>query len=502
MLFPSHVIASGSAYSGNRSPLATYTETFSWTRGTHAIKTGIEFRRAGSQGWAAGTMPTVTGGAGDVPVRGIDTIPNLLPSNITLAQNLLLSLSGSVSTVAETFQTREPTDTDFKDFRDIYFLPDNPDGRYGVMREWHQNEVNLFIKDDWKITPSFTLNMGIRYDLFRVPYQISASGKNWTAGLLGGNSAVFGYSGRSINDWMSGGSPQKGELTQTVLIGKGTKYPDQGVWPSDKNNFGPAIGFAWSPSWGGKDKTTIRGGYQVAYQLPGNTISWISVDTGNIGLSYSPTDRGDGTFRDFSNITIPLPVTQKPWVSTIPVTARSQSLSLFAPDYTTPYVETFTLGVTRSLASKLTVDVRYLGTRGIKLHSTMNLNDADFRNNGLIKALEITRAGGDAPLFDQMLQGLNIGQRRHRNANIGIRGLAPSCLVPHRHRQWKFCGSRPNAQHDEYRHGAARGQIIAGGTLRSSGLFPENFIVTNPQFTSITYRNNSDSSNYHSCKRK
>jgi hypothetical protein len=29
-------------------------------------------------------------------------------------------------------------------------------------------------------------------------------------------------------------------------------------------------------------------------------------------------------------------------------------------------------------------------------------------------------------------------------------------------------------------------------------LFPENFIVVNPQFSTITYRNNSDSSNYHS----
>jgi hypothetical protein len=55
------------------------------------------------------------------------------------------------------------------------------------------------------------------------------------------------------------------------------------------------------------------------------------------------------------------------------------------------------------------LDVRYVGTRGMKLHAAMNLNDADFRNNGLIKALEIRRAGGDAPMFDQMLKGLNIG---------------------------------------------------------------------------------------------
>ena len=42
------------------------------------------------------------------------------------------------------------------------------------------------------------------------------------------------------------------------------------------------------------------------------------------------------------------------------------------------------------------------------------------------------------------------------------------------------------------------GQTISGGTLRSSGLFPENFIVANPQFSTMEMRNNSDSSNYHS----
>jgi hypothetical protein len=161
-------------------------------------------------------------------------------------------------------------------------------------------------------------------------------------------------------------------------------------------------------------------------------------------------------------------------------------------------VQTFTLGVTRSLSSNLTVDVKYVGTRGIKLHSTINLNDADFRNNRLLQALETTRAGGDALMFDQMLRGLNIGS--------GVIGTAIS-------------GSEALRRHASFRSLIAngdyvavarllnttnigtvqpRGQIIGGGTMRSSGLFPENFFVVNPQFGSITYRNNSDSSNYHS----
>ncbi len=497
VLFASNVLAAGSAYSGNASPLYTYTDTLSWTKGTHAFKSGIEFRYASSKGWAAGLMPTVTGGAGDVPVKGIDMVSGLLPSNITLAQNLLLSLSGSVQSISETFQTLEPTDTDYRDFRDLYFLKGNPEGRYGVMRQWHQNEVNFFIKDDWKITPSLTLNLGLRYDLFRVPYQSSASGKNWTQGLLGGNQAVFGYSGRSINDWMPGGSQQKGDLTQIVAIGEGTPYPKQGIWKSDKNNFSPAVGFAWSPNWGGKDKTTIRGGYQIAYQLPGNTISWISVDTGS-SLSYSPTDLGNGTFRDYTSISVPLPLTQRPFVGVVPVTQRSTSLALFAPDYTTPYIQTLTLGVTRSLSSNLTLDVKYVGTHGLKLHSTMNLNDAEIRRNGLLQALEITRAGGNAPMFDQMFKGLNLGSGVVGTAVSGSEALRLNSSFRSLIATGDFVAVARLLNTTNVGTVQPAGQIIAGGTLRSSGLFPENFISTNPQFTSITYRNNSDSSNYHS----
>ena len=168
--------------------------------------------------------------------------------------------------------------------------------------------MSFFAKDDWRITPNFTLNLGMRYDVFRVPYLVSASGAGFTPGLEGGNDALYGYSGRGIGSWMSGGGPQKGALTKTILIGRDTDHPNQGIWPSDRNNFGPAIGFAWSPSLWGQNKTTVRGGYQLSYQLPGNSISWIDVDVGNLpGFTAEPTDLGNGTFRDFSNIFLLLP---------------------------------------------------------------------------------------------------------------------------------------------------------------------------------------------------
>src|SRR5262249_7099973 len=118
------VVGNGTDYA-HRSPESSYKDTLSWTRGAHAIKTGVEFRFANSltedpSGGVTGgdLIPFVVGGAGDRPVTGIDRVPGMLPPNISLAQDLLLSLSGSVDSVIEKFETREPTDKQFRSFSD------------------------------------------------------------------------------------------------------------------------------------------------------------------------------------------------------------------------------------------------------------------------------------------------------------------------------------------------------------------------------------------------
>ncbi len=65
-LFSNHVLgASGDL--GNVSPLTTFTNSLSWTKANHAVKSGVEFRYANTRGYqASGLIPTVTGGAGDM----------------------------------------------------------------------------------------------------------------------------------------------------------------------------------------------------------------------------------------------------------------------------------------------------------------------------------------------------------------------------------------------------------------------------------------------------
>src|SRR5262249_45477251 len=72
--------------------------------------------------------------------------------------------------------------------------------------------------------------------------------------------------------------------------------------------------------------------------------------------------------------------------------------------------------ITRSLMRNQTLDVKYIGTFGRKILDSQNLNVATvFDNAELFEALKITRAGGDAPLFDQMFAGLDL----HGTAGTG-----------------------------------------------------------------------------------
>jgi outer membrane receptor protein involved in Fe transport len=95
-------------------------------------------------------------------------------------------------------------------------------------------EYGLFVQDDWKATPRLTLNLGLRYDLFTSPTESS-----------GRLSYYFSNAKKVVTATGSGDH----------IVG------------TDKNNFGPRIGFAYSLN---PNKTMVlRGGYGLLYALDG-----------------------------------------------------------------------------------------------------------------------------------------------------------------------------------------------------------------------------------------
>jgi hypothetical protein len=173
---------------------------------------------------------------------------------------------------------------------------------------------------------------------------------------------------------------------------------------------------------------------------------------------------------------------------------------VYDPNYVNPYIQNFNMSVTRNVRRNVTVDVRWVATRGTKLTGNLALNQVNYLTNGLLEALEITRAGGNAKLFDDMFKGLNVSGAGTATVGQVVAGVVQT-------------GSMQLRANTTYRANIANGNYaavatalntstlatgLAGGLIRNSGLFPENFIVNNPQFSSVQYNTNSGNSIYHS----
>ncbi len=207
---------------------------------------------------------------------------------------------------------------------------------------YHPNLLrqSYFGEDDWKVTQSLTLNLGLRYEYF-------------------------------------------GQPANTFLIPAFTNWdpvnfaqPDH-VNP-DKNNLGPVVGLAWAPHFSsgvfgrmfGEDKTVIRGGFQISYDtFFNNLLSNIAGSSPNTlggivtSLSSSSLPRGTANFQSqFSSI------------QPTPPTALSPQTNLLDPNIRNPYTERWTLEVQRELPLGLVFDVAYVGAEGHKLFQTLDMN--------------------------------------------------------------------------------------------------------------------------------
>jgi hypothetical protein len=326
-----------------------------------------------------------------------------------------------------------------------------------------------------------------------------------TVGIVGGAENLFGGTAGGFDEWLRGVPTfDPDNLTEQHFIGPDSPNPDELFFNKDLNNFGPAVGFAWQLPWFGRGKTTLRGGYQMSYlnisRMDPNG-GFMNVAGSQPGLLYPHTYGGDNVDYPYLDIAMAseLVPTSKFWDGSIqplavrPVTDGTQTVSVYDPNIRDPYIQSLTLSLTRQIGSSLTVDVRYIGTLSRKQVGTIDLNQENWINNGLKDALDIIRAGGESDLINDMIPG-------------GALWGPPSWTGSYQLRTYP--GSSTSLATGDYQTiayllGTDNGAIptgagIQGALLRNTGLFPENFIFTNPQFSAANYITNLNHTNYHS----
>ena len=473
---------------GNAAPRLSFNDALSWTHGRHAFKVGGEVGTTTALGYTNQQVyPYAEFGAGGVPITGIDAtaIPGLQGADQTTARNILADLNGSVNDIIQAFVLSGPTNPVFLDVSKAGSTPVVPSAEKAFLRDWRQKDFSWFFKDDWKVRPSLTINLGVRYDWYGVAYD----NFGLTAAPAGGSKALFGISGTDYEaQWRPGATG--GSLTTLQLVGKNSPHPSENLWKNDYNNFGPAIGFSWSLPWWGKDKTVFRAGYGVNY----NGIYDISMLHNNQFATPGTGTIPTYTQRDYlslANLSLPIPLSAKP-LEPVALTDRSQSWSGYDSNWKTPYIQSFNVSLTRDITPKLNVEARYIGSKGTKLYGGIPLNDVNIFENRILEAFNITRAGGDAELFDRMLSGLSI------NASQVVNGttVTGSAALRQNATTRLFLANGNVGALADYLNRTPTGTGANGGILRNAGL-PDNFIVVNPQFRQVNMVTNSGNSTYH-----
>ena len=509
----------------DKTPLWTYGDTLSWTKGTHAFKSGAEIRLSRSKSYADGYFGAAGGAStyaraigGELTsslIAGINgtNMPGLAGTattgNQSRMEDLLTFLTGSIATVSHRYFINSPSSTAWDDFRTSPY----------IVRDFHQNEFALFFKDDWKVHKNLTLNLGLRYEYYGVPFINSGT----TLAPVGGGAALFGISGRGFDSWMRPGpvTPDLNLLTKFEFVGPNSPNGGKSLFPNDRNNFGPAVGFSWQVPWFGAGKTTLRGGYQVTYQGGGQFYELDTQGASNPpGSNYIPQYQGLNVatgvqkpylnFQDALNI-VPIPPLVTNPLQTVPLTDRAQVVVAFDPSYQNPYTQNLTLSLTRSLRKNMVLDVRYVGTMQVKGFRDLNINLPNFLYNGLKEAFDSVRAGGESALLDAMFQGLNIA-----GAGFGpvgtVRNGVPQTASLHMRNSTTFNTNLANGNYQALasslntlvinptNNPGVPGSVagLSGSVLRYSGKFPENFIVANPQFGNTVMKTNLGHTNYHS----
>lgn len=220
-----------------------------------------------------------------------------------------------------------------------------------ISQSFYQRYSGIYVQDDWKVTPSLTLNFGLRYE-----YQ---SGVNERHNKL----ATFDPSGANPLSTQTG-LPFTGATDFASIAGNHTSF-----W-HPVNSFVPRVGFAFQ----GSPNLVFRGAYGLLF-IPYEERIYTSANPGNaINTNYTATIDG---YTPANTITNPFP--SGILYPTVTGPAYAAGTNTFGTIYNTPvsYAEQYNFGFESTWAQDFVFSLNYAGSHGLHLPVSFSPNDLD-----------------------------------------------------------------------------------------------------------------------------
>jgi len=229
----------------------------------------------------------------------------------------------------------------------------------------------VFAQDDWKVTPNLTLNLGLRYELHpplkEVEYNTAFFLPNYSGPGTDGstiNGAVVVPNGKAIgfesNDFINAIAPTPTLTAKQAGLPATLRY-------TDKNDWGPRLGFAWRPY--GNDKTVVRGGWGRFIETPlgFSLVSGWAVSASYVGV-FNQDFQDDGVTPQLSLSNAFPPQTPGS------ATGTAGFYYAFPTHYKDPSVQEWNLTVEQDIGHGMGLRFSYTGNHGKDLETMVDLN--------------------------------------------------------------------------------------------------------------------------------
>jgi len=283
------------------------------------------------------------------------------------------------------------------------------DTQFGFTKKsFRMTDLSWFIADDWRVTSSLTLNLGLRWDWFGWPVEKDGRiGNVDFAKITSADNPVNAFLVPS-NVRNTGFNAIDGAIAASTKAGN--KHTLNG---QDLNNFQPRFGFAYSPLASGR--LVLRGGYGIFYDRPSaafmNTVFSnypflreieVTYPSGRVPMrtAFSQQDptlpfnrylpmrvtftggtNGNYVLRDGTGVTRGAdgslnptdPVTGQPVLGNVAETFEFRAVDR---NLRTPYIQQWNFGLQHEFVKDMMFEIRYAGTKGTKLLQALAFNQS------------------------------------------------------------------------------------------------------------------------------
>ncbi|MBB5062039.1 carboxypeptidase-like regulatory domain-containing protein [Granulicella mallensis] len=338
-------------------------DNFTWTLGRHQLQLGGYFKWIHFMNSTTSGYDTYNIGLGG-HLSGIPQLEpkNILPADSTASEdfdNAFVSSLGRLASTAGTFN---------------YDVNGNALAQpSSSIRKWVDYQTQSYISDSWKITPQVTINAGLNYQFFTVPYESQGLETIQTTGF-------DQYFDARLKQSAAGISGNNAVPFITYVLG-GKKNNGPGFYKSNLLDFAPHVAFAYTPGF--DPSTVFNASASLVYDrtvinaILNQQIEYSYLFQQNVtnqnGNVNDPTGSVANDPRIASAPTVAAPPTPKapfqPWVTNGVTNGLQggQFNTTVDPNLKTPYSILLSFGMQHQFKGSTVLKVNYVGRLGRRL---------------------------------------------------------------------------------------------------------------------------------------